>query len=265
MKSIEDLDRWIGGVAKRWSSKVSGGPHTKALLEIRREILNEIRDKIEPRGNGEYLFPYNDLSLQMGAQDSHQRGLFEAAFAEDGSLERDIREFLEESGCQAPAGLRIKVEVLEDSGFASIDKPFQIEFFHRKGSAAAKSRPARPPAKLTVLRGAADLTELVITEDRVNIGRMKEVMGEKDGLRRRNDIAFADTETTVSREHAYLSYDSASGKFRLYDHLSQRGTNLFRDGRRIEVSRGSTRGVQLQSGDEIHFGDARVRFEILPE
>jgi pSer/pThr/pTyr-binding forkhead associated (FHA) protein len=72
-------------------------------------------------------------------------------------------------------------------------------------------------------------------------------------------VAFAETETTVSREHAHIRYDAESGKYRLYDSGSQRGTSIFRDGRRLEAPR--VRGVQLRSGDEIHVGDARVRFE----
>jgi len=130
------------------------------------------------------------------------------------------------------------------------------------GPIGSKSgRNARPNAKLTVLRGEVEPTEYTIQSDRLNIGRLKEVIGEKDGLLRRNDIAFADTETTVSREHAYIRYDPESGKFRLYDSLSQRGTSVFRGGRRFEVPKGLTHGFQLRSGDEIHLGDARIAFE----
>ncbi len=48
--------------------------------------------------------------------------------------------------------------------------------------------------------------------------------------------------------NAYVRYDADSGKFRLYDSGSQRGTSIFRGGRRLEVPRGPTRGAQLQSG-----------------
>jgi predicted component of type VI protein secretion system len=131
-----------------------------------------------------------------------------------------------------------------------------------KGAAVSKlSQNSRPHAKLAILRGEADIAEYTIQADRVNIGRLKEVIGDKDGLRRRNDIAFADNETTVSREHAYIRYDAESGNFRLYDSLSQRGTSVFRDGRRFEVPKGVTHGFQLRSGDEIHIGDARIAFE----
>ncbi len=89
---------------------------------------------------------------------------------------------------------------------------------------------------------------------------MKEVVGEKEGLRRRNDVAFAENETSVSREHAVIRYDQQSGRYRLYDTGSQRGTVVFRSGRKLDVPRGSA-GVQLRSGDEIHLGNARLLFE----
>src|SRR5207253_7048066 len=139
---------------------------------------------------------------------------------------------------------------------------YNIDYEHRKPEVKHAAPPsARPPMKLTVVRGEADAGEYAIDAERVNIGRLKEVVGEKDGLRRRNDVAFAETETTVSREHAHIRYDAESGKYRLYDSGSQRGTSIFRGGRRLEAPR--VRGVQLRSGDEIHVGDARLKFEEL--
>ena len=152
------------------------------------------------------------------------------------------------------ADLHVTVQVLDG------EAPLEVECLRRaRGTRAA----ARPPARLTVLRGEAEEAELEIAADRVNLGRLREVMTETGSLRRRNHIAFADSEKTVSREHASIRYDASTGKFRLYDSMSQRGTAVFREGRRIEVPRGDQRGVQLQAGDEIHLGNARVKFDIL--
>jgi pSer/pThr/pTyr-binding forkhead associated (FHA) protein len=74
-------------------------------------------------------------------------------------------------------------------------------------------------------------------------------------------LAFSETETTVSREHACIRYDREAGVYRIFDTHSQRGTFVLRGGRRIDVPRGGAAGVQLKSGDEIHLGNARVRFE----
>ncbi|MDQ6708631.1 MAG: FHA domain-containing protein [Acidobacteriota bacterium] len=256
MKSLEQLDRWIGIVVKRWSHKVSGGAPTPEILEIRRDILNQVKDQIQAKGNGEYVFPCNEIDIRIGNPDAGKRDLAEAAFAEDRSMEKDIRDLLSEAGCRVRADFTINIEITADENA----QPFRIAF-HRT-TTARKAEPSRPVARLSVVRGQSDTPQIEIHADRVNLGRLREVVDERGSLRRRNDIAFAESETTVSREHAYIRYDPASGKFRLYDYMSQRETAIFRDGRRIEAPRASTRGVQLQSGDEIHLGDARVRFEI---
>ena len=273
MRSLDRLDSWITNKIRAFSSRVSGTPRSKELLEIRRDILEDVRDHIEPKGGGKSLFPYNAVSVMIAANDSAQRSLYEAAFAEENGIEEDIRELLVEAGCSVPAGFSVTVSAREDVIFASIERPFRIEYSKEKTAGPAKralqlatnsrqvETSSRPPAKLNVIRGTAEPAEFVIHSDRVNIGRMKEVIGDKDGLRRRNDLAFAESETTVSREHAQIRYDAETSKFRLYDSLSQRGTAVFREGRRFEVPKGALHGFQLRSGDEIHLGDARLVFE----
>jgi hypothetical protein len=258
MRSLEQLDRWIAGKIKQWTSRVAGPPQSRELLEIRRDILEDIRDAIEPAGQGRNVFPYISVSLRIAAMDERQAALFDAAFD---TLEGDVRELLAEAGCTPPAGFTLTAAAVEDAVLASSERPFRIDYSTQKGPAKLTAA-RRPGAMLTVVRGQADAQEYAIQSDRVNIGRLKEVVGDKDGLRRRNDIAFSDAETSVSREHAYIRYDSESGRFRLYDNRSQRGTSVFRDGRRLEAPRSSTRGLQLQSGDELHLGEARLVFEI---
>jgi predicted component of type VI protein secretion system len=119
---------------------------------------------------------------------------------------------------------------------------------------------ARPPAKLIVTKGKAEQAEITIAKDTVYLGRLKEVSGKEGGLRRRNDIAFDDAEVTVSREHAHVAF--VEGKFRLFHDSGDRGTRLFREGRSVAVPPAGGRGAQLKSGDEIHLGEARIRFEI---
>ena len=258
MRSLEQIDRWIASKVKHWSSRISGASHSPELLEIRRDILEDIRDKIEPVGAGKSLFPYNTVAVVIAAQNEEELLVREAAFSQGDELQDDIHELLTEAGCALPA---VTVHVMEDATLAATAHPFRIEYSREKAAVEQTSEPgARPVIKLTVVRGQADSPEYTFDSERVNIGRLKEVVGEKDGLRRRNDVPFADTETTVSREHAQIRFDSESGKFRLYDSGSSRGTSVFRDGRRLEALR--ARGVQLRSGDEIHIGDARIRFDL---
>ena len=262
MRSLEQLDRWIAGKVRNWTSRISGAPHSVELLEIRREILEDIRDRIEPKGAGKSVFPYNSIVIVIAARDGEERQVRQAAFAEGDEFEQDIGGLLSEAACPIPSGFSVTVEVREDAARADNPRPFQIDYARHKQISEPVSAPGtRPAMKLTVVRGQADAAEYSIDAERVNIGRLKEVVGEKDGLRRRNDVAFADTETTVSREHAHIRFDSDDGKFRLYDSGSARGTSIFRDGRRLDASR--VRGVQLRPGDEIHVGDARIRFEIV--
>ena len=263
MRSLEQLDRWIAGKIRNWTTHVAGQPQSTHLLEVRREILEEVRDRIEAVGEGKNVFPYSAIEVQIGVEDEQQRAIVESAFVADDALPHQIREMLIEAGC-APALVSVTVTIVDDPVLATADRPFRVQYSTLRTIPA--SRPAgtavRPRARLSVLRGEADTTDLVIESDRVNLGRLKEVVGDRDGLRRRNDIAFADTETTVSREHAYVRYNAEEGRFRLYDSHSQRGTSIFREGRRLEVPRAASRGLQLHSGDEIHLGDARVLFTV---
>ena len=247
MRSLQDLDRWIADKVKRHLSGTA--PQRKELLEVRRDLLEDVRAHIAPKGDGQVLFPYNSLvaRISVGEEDEAER-----LRVSQEALEADVSELLAEAGCPV-VGLTLEFDITIADEVA-----FSVEYF-RKAVEPAKA-PARPAARLVVLSGEAETGEIEITANRVNIGRMKEVLSERDGLRRRNDVAFAESEITVSREHAYIAYDTASGKFRLCDYQSTRGTAVFREGRRIEVPRASPRGVPLQAGDEIHLGTARVKF-----
>jgi hypothetical protein len=262
MKTLDELDRWIAGRVRAWSSKVSGG-QPRELLEVRRDILADVRDRVEPKGEGRSVFAWDTVSIQLAAQTSDQAELWRAALGEEGGLEQDVRALLSEAGCMLPASFSVTVTMVDDPALAENDHPFRIEYARSGGRAVVKSAASeRPAAKLTVIRGETESPEFEIASDRVNIGRLKEVLDNREGLRRRNDIAFADSETTVSREHAYIQWDAATGRFRVHDCGSQRGTSVFRDGRRVEVAKGNPRGVQLQSGDEISVGAARLRFSV---
>ncbi len=262
MRSLEQLDLWITTKVRAWSSRISGTPRSTELLEIRRDILNDVRDHIQPKGEGRNVFPYNAVSIFMAAEDSDRRAVLEQAFSGDNELEQTVSALLSEAGCPIPVGFRVTASVSEQPDSSLSGRPFRIEYGNVKAAASEAIRTRRPDAKLTIVRGRADAAEYNMDSDRINMGRLKEVISDKDGLRRRNDVAFDEAETTVSREHAFIRYDLETGQFRLYDSRSQRGTHVFRDGRRFEVPKGPAHGFQLRPGDEIHLGDARVRFDI---
>jgi len=260
MKPLQNIDRWIGKSLERLSAQIAGGPQPKEALEIRREILNEIRDKIEPRGDGEYVFPFQELFIHIYAVDEEQLPSFEAAFLYEGGLEQQVKELLTEAGCKSAVTVTVDVTV---NPFAEEGEPYVFEYRSLpKGLVAAASAPVavkRPAASIQVLKGAAEKSEYQFAKNVVYLGRLKEVASRDGGVRRRNDVAFDDTEGTVSREHAHIAFED--GKFRLFHDSGERPTRLFRDGRAVPVP-AIGRGAQLRSGDEIHLGEARLKFEI---
>jgi hypothetical protein len=253
MKSLHNIDRWINKSLERFSTQLTGGPQPKEALEIRREVLNEIRDRIEPIGQGEYLFPYQQVFVHINAADAPQLETFEAAFLDDGGLESQVKELLAEAGCKGEVALTVDVKQSEGA-------PYVIEYRRApKQAPAAAATAKRPAAWLHVLKGATEKNEYFFAKNTVYLGRLKEVASRDGSVRRRNDVAFDDSENTISREHAHIEFDA--GKFRLFHDRGERPTRLFRDGRAVPVP-ASGRGAQLRSGDEIHLGEARLRFEV---
>ena len=138
--------------------------------------------------------------------------------------------------------------------------PYHIVYQRSTSAVGLKSATPRPPARLIVVEGQAETPEIAIDRDLIYLGRLKQVINSRTGLERQNQLAFDASETTVSRKHARIEYDAASGKFRLFN--DPEITSVSRDGRGIPCD--ATRGLQLRSGDELILGKARVRFEIDP-
>ena len=75
---------------------------------------------------------------------------------------------------------------------------------------------------------------------------------------RHNDVAFIgddEVSRSVSRAHAHIAFDRATGTYRVFDENSAHGTEVERDGRRIVVPAGRD-GLKLRAGDQIHVGRA---------
>src|SRR5262245_16450400 len=129
-----------------------------------------------------------------------------------------------------------------------------------KTSAALDTTAAR--IELTVLVGTAEQATYCLAADRIDLGRSVEVRDRRHRLVRMNHVAFIDqrgeVNQSVSRQHAHISFEAASGTYRLHDDGSVHGTDIMRNGRTIAVPTGS-RGVRLRPGDEIVLGDARLR------
>ena len=233
------------------------------LAEIRLAILDRIREK-SYRAGGRKVFPYDLLRVRLQGVEESRRDLFAGKFFRQ-YLEQEVRNALRDAGCRYPENLRVDVNIRV--GLPLPGEPWLvIESGSQEQAAAGRT------ARLVVREGAANIGEVRLDKARTNIGRTVDVYREQ-GLFRRNDLAFTeDTEInrSVSREHAHITLDRTTGEYRLFHDRwyargekrpPEAGTWIVRDGLSQEVHR-DTRGVKLQSGDEIHFGRAVVMFEI---
>jgi len=252
MKPLDKLEQMLGSVFRKIPA---GGSQPWEPIEIRRAVLHETMEHVQSKGGGEYVFPFAEVAVEIFARDAAEQQIFEASL-DAAELTVELRSQLGERACIADH-VAVLIDVIQQIETNRDEPPFRIEYRRKR----VEQPVTRPPAHLVVLQGSAFERELAIDRDLVYLGRLNEVKNKAGGLERRNDVAFADTETTVSRKHAWLRYDPAEGKFRAYnDPASSLGTQVFRDGRIIVCD--ATRGVQLRSGDELHLGDARVRFEL---
>jgi hypothetical protein len=123
-----------------------------------------------------------------------------------------------------------------------------------------------PQVQLTMLRGHTTKKTYRFAKSKINLGRLAEVLDDHYRVVRRNDLVFQesgdDTDQTVSREHAHISFNEKPGEFRLYDDGSAYGTRILRDGQTIEVQASNRRGAKLHPGDEVFLGQACIRFDI---
>jgi hypothetical protein len=252
------MEQWIAAWFKTLAAPVAERTNPPALLEIRGDILREVKSRIQARGEGRFVLPYNHIEVRITASDPERFELYEAAFIEDASLEREIREMLADSEC-LPKGLSVDVSVVTG---APTEAPFTVRLQrHRRPGASA----VRPCLELVVVAGRAGQPRYLFSGDRerINLGRMQEVVSESGGLLRQNDVAFDECESTVGRQHAYIRFDACTGCYRLCDDLSgERGTRLIRQGRIVIAPRASSRGIQIRPGDEIRLGQARLRVDV---
>jgi hypothetical protein len=263
MSLFTDIEKTIERGFRRWTERVFGAAQSDELLLVHRGILEQIEGKVQTVARGKRLFPYSHLVVTLASADADRRAVYQAAFAEGGRLESEIREMLEATGCELPRSLSVEVKTTQTG-----DQPFVIEYeVVSITPPTAAVEPASPPVaatpRLVVVRGKTANPELVVDKPRINIGRLLELTDAEGHVVRRNDVVFEeggdDANATVSRRHAHIRLEA--GEYRLCDDESEFGTRVFRDGRPIEVPPGNRRGEKLRPGDEIYLGRACLRFE----
>jgi hypothetical protein len=241
---LDKLENRMSGLGRRESAGEERAEQREPV-EIRLQVLREIGSRVQPTGRGDYYFPATGVRLTLN-------GPFLLPYFSNPQFELDLKEELVERGCPANR-VPVVVEIVEGSG-----PPFGIELLE---SPRKVPEAERPVAYLVIVRGSASVTRHQVGAGRVYLGRMAEVRHKDGSLIRRNDIPFDESEDTVSRKHAWVQYESGTGRYRVYNDPTntERGTQVVRNGSTIRSD--AVRGVELRDADEIHLGNAIVRFE----
>jgi hypothetical protein len=247
----------LRGLIKPWTTGTEP-------LEIRRSILEDAESRVVAAGGGKRIFPYNRVTVHILAPDREERTGLEALVREGWNLREEIAGRLSERGAPVPPDLAVEVLFDDEAGPSDAGRRHYVSY-ERTEAAPAAVKTGRPTLELTILKGTAGQRVYTLSADRIHLGRMEEVLDHEGRVRRRNDVAFkeeGEINQTVSREHARILYDEASGKLRLRAESGASSTRIFREGRSIDVSGRDPRGVKIQSGDEIYFGRASVKVTI---
>ena len=265
------MTRAVERAAREWSQSGVREP-----LEIAQAIVDSVGERLEPAARGRYVFPFNRIHVTIAAS-REARARFQAVFESEPTLQERIATRLRDAGC-SPASVQSAVT------YASRPSPdwqtpeFHIEF--TRGAALPASAPVAEPEpvaapapeaaarelQITVVSGTAEAPSYTFTLPRVNLGRCAEVRDSLSRLVRTNHVAFVDlanSNQSVSRQHAHIEYLASARQYRIHDDRSAHGTHIVRTGRTLPVPAGS-RGVRLESGDEIVLGDARARVVLGP-
>jgi hypothetical protein len=227
----------------------------REVIEIQRAILDDIADRAQSLPRARRVLASNDIAIRIPAPEEDRRTAFRLVFIEGNALEQEIKTHLRREEIEFPADLRVAVELLEEAVPDFADKGFHIVFGTREREPASK--PEVKTVRFTLPAGTA----IEVSGRRTHIGRTPDVLDDRRRLVRRNDLAIDDQ--TVSRAHAHIEQDAGTGDFRLFDDGSSYGTSVLHGGRLVEVPKGGARGQKIESGDEIYFGQTRVRFDVL--
>jgi hypothetical protein len=248
------------------AAKAFSRSRTRSPLEVVHAILDAVEQQIEPTGRGTRVFPFNRLELSVVASSPEARGRLEALLAGDTPLRTRVLDRLQSAKC-SPADVVVEIEYVDHAEASWRAPEFDLRFA-RVAEPGVDDQPLEPQPgqiEIRVLRGSMERWSYSFAAPRIDVGRGAEVRDHRNRLIRTNHVVFTegaeDVNQTVSRTHGHIAYEPLSGGFRLHDDGSEHGTEIVRGGRTISVLP-STRGVRLQSDDEVVLGEARVRIRL---
>ena len=233
-------------------------------LEIRNAVLREIEAHIIPGPQGNRLFPYNEVTVELRARSAALDAALEATLE---GLDVAARQRIRDRQCEAPRDFTVRVARVTSPSEWAPDQLHRV-MFERVPSIQPTQVDATPVALVLTLRGGQDAATYRLTQGRIDIGRTADVCDRNGQLIRRNALVVSemyDPNGTVSRRHAHIKtgVDADSRRlFTVYDDGSRYGTRIVRDGETVRVHPG-TLGVRLREGDELQLGEVviAVRFE----
>jgi hypothetical protein len=260
MSRLQQIEQRIDQVL-RALLRSSSPEQRREIIEVHRTILEEIAFRIDSLPRGKRAFSYSNILVQIVAEPDRRRS-YEKVFVEGSALERDIRSHFDDGSVEYPANLKVQIELVDDLPPDVKARGFDITYSNTQ----IRDVSAQPiQIRLTFLTGDAEHGEYLFSQQRINIGRLSEVLDSQLRPIRRNHVAIKDegsgVNATVSRSHAHIEFDAESSRFRLFDDGSAQGTTLFRDGSLIAVPKGASKGVLLLDKDEIIVGRVHIRFE----
>jgi hypothetical protein len=237
---------------------------TPELAEIRLAVLDAVKEKAH-RAGGKLVFPYNLIRVHLLGVPAEQAPVFRSAFLSSYFAE-ELRTGLTRSSYRFPADLSVDVTTTDIM-------PGPNEGWLRVETLLDEPKPevmSELPqvARLTVLTGTAEPSELTLDKAWINLGRTREAV-QTGGPTRRNDIAFSENDgagKSVSRQHAHIELDTKSKQYRLFNDRIYKGAEncgvyVVRAGVSQPVHRGG-HGAVLKPGDEIHLAQAVLRYEL---
>jgi len=238
-------------------------------LEIVHLVIEAVEHEIQPGGRGKRVFPYNSVTLSVLASSREERARFEAVLTGEPPLRDRIVEQLRSQSCPID-DLTLDIAYVAQPAKAWRHPQFNLAFERvarapttevRRGSAFAR-------IDLTVVCGTAERKTYSFAAGRIDLGRGAEVRDTRNRLVRTNHVAFVEgsgaINQSISRRHAHIAYEPASGGYRVRDDGSVHGTSVVRNGSTVAVPPGSV-GVRLRPGDEIVLGEARLRIRFEAE
>ena len=256
------LESTIARRFDRAARDVVGAP-AREPLEIVHLVIEAVEHEIQPGGRGKRVFPFNSITLSLVAASGEGRARIEAVLAAEPPLRDRIVERLRSRSCPID-DLTLDVTYVAEAPQGWLHPQFSLAFarVERAPVSHACPDPARTRIDLTVMRGKAERRSYSFAATRIDLGRCAEVRDTRHRLVRTNHVAFVEgsdaVNQSVSRRHAHITFEPASGGYRLRDDGSVHGTSVVRDGRTVGVAPGSL-GVRLRTGDELILGEARLR------